>query len=761
MDRELNYRIRTEDQSSAALDSVANSAARADASLDGVADASARVGAQTQQTTIGVNALAAAQARAASLGIQTSASINKEIAELEQLGTVLQADAVATGQLAERKRALAATLAQATAAQSRFGATSGQAAGFVNNFAFSLNDAQQATFGLGAFIRATSNNLGVMVSQFVSVSAAAGGARRGLQAIRSAMIGPLGISVAVSAVSTALVFLSDAFKKTEEDAEGTAEKLEDEFADLIKIVDAVQGSFEFDFETADIALATLQQRIFETTEAIDAVRVPEVDDPGAQAEAFRLAGEETERLNELLAEYNKQLEAIELRVGNERKIREQIAELEERGLNFTRDRSAEERRAEAAEARRLERLENQKTAEQELVEKRNDLRSAIDDENREDIRTLVILDREIEKLEAAIETRRALFAEEERQNELREEFGDRATPAPVAAAGLELDVTALDGPAGRTARRIAIFRAAAEARGLSEEVLSEAEAISAGLEDTLFSSVEDFIELNERLSDSISNSLAEGVAGFGEALGDVITGSQSFAAIGQTVLLTLSDLGASIGRQLIAFGVAGIAIRRFVTNPIGAIIAGGALIALSRVLRNRVQSQIDGAADGGAGGASDSVFQIPGAFNGSGSFQASGNRSSDGVAAGGFAVPASGVVSNDFTGAAESSSPTLPRVRSTALDDDGARDDGSPELRLARGRLGRTEDALAGVVGEAPRVSDAIIGRASDGVRDRGSALDVRVRLGDPVVLPGGTIVFSLREALTREIENGGSGQLP
>lgn len=75
---------------------------------------------------------------------------------------------------------------------------------------------------------------------------------------------------------------------------------------------------------------------------------------------------------------------------------------------------------------------------------------------------------------------------------------------------------------------------------------------------------------------------------------------RQFAAM---VLKTIGDMARAVGTAMIAFGIAGVAIRHFISNPVGAIIAGTALVALGSILSAVAQNSITaGAAALSAGG---------------------------------------------------------------------------------------------------------------------------------------------------------------
>lgn len=696
-ERTLRYIYESEDRSSAVLESLGASAGFAD---DAFENLTARIQAfDGAAEAAGQQALAfaGAEEELASAGFQTSASIEAQIIKYDRLLDFFQEDAVATAQLTQAKRNLQAQLSKTSGAQSQFGVASGQTSAFVNNLSFALNDAQQAQFGFDQFIRATSNNIGVMIGQLQGVIQQEKGFRGAMRQIRGSLVGPLGISVAFSAISTAAVLLQGAFKDTEEAGDTAANKLEESFAPLIKIVDAVRGSFEFTFEDLQAKQGPAQEAFDLTTERVGELEsklndLLSVSAPSANISAVQ---KQIEEANQLLEDQEKELAAINAQLRDEEKLREQIAFLEERGFTFTKDKTAEERKAAAEEERRNNNLEKEVSELGKITEARNGLVDLLSELNAGELVQITLLEDEVANLEEALEIRKQLILEEERQRQIRERFGSDAEPAELQARGVaELDIrfNEEDTP---------FDRFGLQAREISDEIQSEIDAISTSLEDQLFADVEHFIVLNERLSDSIKGSLAGGVAGFGEALGDVVSGVADFSALGRSLLATLADLAGNVGGQLIAFGVAGLALRRLVANPVGAIIAGTALVALSRVARNRIQSSIDSAAGGGS--QFSGTAGIPQGLNVSQGFATPVNISRPGD----LEVSA-GLVSSPFA----------------------------------------SRDSVSGGVGDPVTFSS------------EPQRLTVSLKADDPIVLPGGSLLFAIRDALEAEIELGGSGEL-
>lgn len=113
----------------------------------------------------------------------------------------------------------------------------------------------------------------------------------------------------------------------------------------------------------------------------------------------------------------------------------------------------------------------------------------------------------------------------------------------------------------------------------------------------------DFSKLDERLQNlkadlrgfielDLANMLGSSVANMASAIGDALgQGGSIIDAIGQGILRSLGALAKSIGEQMIAFGVAGIALKKLMMNPYLAIAAGAALVALGSFAQSSIGKQ--------------------------------------------------------------------------------------------------------------------------------------------------------------------------
>ena len=108
--------------------------------------------------------------------------------------------------------------------------------------------------------------------------------------------------------------------------------------------------------------------------------------------------------------------------------------------------------------------------------------------------------------------------------------------------------------------------------------------------------------INQTLLDGARN----GIAAIGSAIGGILSGiNQGFRGLGGILRGIVGGMLVDIGKALIAFGIAGDAIKKFAQgNPAAAIAAGIALIALGSALQAQAASIVSG---GGGGGGSAAV----------------------------------------------------------------------------------------------------------------------------------------------------------
>lgn len=88
------------------------------------------------------------------------------------------------------------------------------------------------------------------------------------------------------------------------------------------------------------------------------------------------------------------------------------------------------------------------------------------------------------------------------------------------------------------------------------------------------------------LSETVQGAMVDLAVSIGEGLGNLVTSGGGFKQFFNTLLLTVTDFAAQFGKVLVSLGVAALALRTVAINPIAAIAAGTALIALSSIAKN-------------------------------------------------------------------------------------------------------------------------------------------------------------------------------
>lgn len=103
---------------------------------------------------------------------------------------------------------------------------------------------------------------------------------------------------------------------------------------------------------------------------------------------------------------------------------------------------------------------------------------------------------------------------------------------------------------------------------------------------------------------SLQNAIQDSIAQTAEVIGTIIAGAgHGFSRLGAVVLAGIGNLMVMLGKSLIAFGIAGLAIKKFVISPGLAIAAGAALIALGSALGAVANRMVNASpASGGTGG---------------------------------------------------------------------------------------------------------------------------------------------------------------
>jgi len=93
-------------------------------------------------------------------------------------------------------------------------------------------------------------------------------------------------------------------------------------------------------------------------------------------------------------------------------------------------------------------------------------------------------------------------------------------------------------------------------------------------------------------SQVLQQAAADMFASFGESLGNLVSGTDQMGGLFNRILKLVFDFGKSFGKALVAAGVSALAFKKLLVNPVAAIAAGTALIALSTIASNILQKGV-------------------------------------------------------------------------------------------------------------------------------------------------------------------------
>jgi hypothetical protein len=124
-----------------------------------------------------------------------------------------------------------------------------------------------------------------------------------------------------------------------------------------------------------------------------------------------------------------------------------------------------------------------------------------------------------------------------------------------------------------------------------------------GIEDSL-TAVGNLIDKTQARIASASAGIGDVMQGMFERIGGILAaGHLTFKTFLMSIVGTVAGVMVALGKQLIAFGTAGMAIKAFVKNPAAALAAGAALVLLGSTLGAAAAGTVDrGLGSGGGGG---------------------------------------------------------------------------------------------------------------------------------------------------------------
>lgn len=505
------------------------------------------------------------------LGIRTTEQIEDEVQALRVLETAYQDDARVAALLRQRQARLNEELEEGANASYRAAGGMSRGAMAAQEASFILNDLQQFSFGAAEGIRAISNNVPQLLFPLI------GGGVWGM-----------GLIAALSAGATAFTFFSDRAESAGSVASDTAGSIGSLVNELIKLEGREGGAVRIERSQIPAALELMEERVEQLREQQD---------------------DYTQTLQRQARTISRQLQDM-TRVEKVRAVQEGLVTEE-----MIRQRKAAKERSEmahqqldAAEAV-LEWLEEQN---KKLIEERRLRRELARTGAMQLTQITEALDKQAEmegevKFLATAEGARLLQIR--RQNMRLEEQLDFISKINKQRA-LGIPRSAVAGPTfggeevpveGTGATEEQIEHMARNLPGVGGAAAEAAQGIN------------QFSDANQNLKETLIQ-LDQPMEQLFASLPALAAGTQDIASVAGGILGTFAQ---QVGKTMIAFGLTGEAIKNFTTNPWTAVIAGGSLIALGSLLKQRVQSQADSFTSGA--GFSQGGFGAPIQNSGSGS----------------------------------------------------------------------------------------------------------------------------------------------
>ena len=110
------------------------------------------------------------------------------------------------------------------------------------------------------------------------------------------------------------------------------------------------------------------------------------------------------------------------------------------------------------------------------------------------------------------------------------------------------------------------------------------------------------VDISETLSQAVESGIENLISATAEAIGAFAAGEASFGDVFRVIGEQVANFADSLGRALIAAGVASDAFKKLIHNPFAAIAAGAALVATAAVVRAKLKAGPGGSAAASGGG---------------------------------------------------------------------------------------------------------------------------------------------------------------
>lgn len=143
-----------------------------------------------------------------------------------------------------------------------------------------------------------------------------------------------------------------------------------------------------------------------------------------------------------------------------------------------------------------------------------------------------------------------------------------------------------------------------QVKGGFDKLLAEMQAKAGGLKAVSDSMKTTVYDVSATIGTAVTELANNAAVGFGEAIGGVISGTQSLGSLFSGMIGLVANFMKDLGKQLIAIGIARIAFDKLKFSGIGAVAAGIALVALSTVISSKFNQAPKFATGGVVGGSS-------------------------------------------------------------------------------------------------------------------------------------------------------------